>query len=154
MMVENHPGFSMVFVLLNMLPVCYLLYFIDHCLSLWPRSFGHYVAHLFKLICCSIICIYVLTFWVQCYVVWFLNNNYVRFLFTSRCLQKGPCIICIVFLYCFSSSCVPYVASFSGLSIFLNSLTFLLLLRYTASDYPSWYLKTYLITLLLFFFKK
>ena len=104
MMVENHPGFSMVFVLLNMLPVCYLLYFIDHCLSLWPHSFGHYVAHLFKLMCCSIICIYVLTFWVQCYVVWFLNNNYVRFLFTSRCLQKGPCLICFVLSFCFSSS--------------------------------------------------
>ena len=25
---------------------------------------------------------------------------------------------CVVFLFCFSSSCVPYVASFSGLSIF------------------------------------
>ena len=149
MMVENHPGFSMVFVLLNMLPVCYLLYFIDHCLSLCLHSFGHYVAHLFKLMCCSIICIYVVTFWVQCYVVWFLNNNYVRFVLTSRCLLKGPCIICIVFLFCFSSSFVPYVASFSGLSIFLNSLTLVLLLRYTASDYPSWYLKTYLITLLL-----
>ena len=146
-MVENYPGFSIVFVLLNMLPVCYLLYFIDHCLSLWPRSFGHYVAHLFKLMCCSIICINVLTL---CCPLKFLNNNYVRFVCTSKCLQKGPCIICIVFLFCFSSSFVPYVASFSGLSIFLNSLTFLLLLRYTASDYPSWYLKTYLITLYCF----
>jgi hypothetical protein len=25
---------------------------------------------------------------------------------------------CIVFLFCFASCCVPYVASFSGLSIF------------------------------------
>jgi hypothetical protein len=25
---------------------------------------------------------------------------------------------CVVFLFCFSSSCVPYVAGFSGLSIF------------------------------------
>jgi hypothetical protein len=27
---------------------------------------------------------------------------------------------CIVFLFCFSSSCIPYVASFSGLSIFYS----------------------------------
>jgi hypothetical protein len=26
--------------------------------------------------------------------------------------------ICVVFLFCLSSSCVPYVASFSGLSFF------------------------------------
>jgi len=25
---------------------------------------------------------------------------------------------CVMFLFCFSSSCVPYVASFSGLSFF------------------------------------
>ena len=148
MMVEHHPGLSVVFVLLNLLPVWYLLYFINHCLSLWTRSFGHYVAHLFKLMSCSSMCLYVLSS-VLCCPVRFLHNNYVRFVFTSRCLQKGPCFICFVFLFYFSSSCVPYVASFSGLSIFLNPLTFLLLLRYTASDYPSWYLKTYLITLLL-----
>ena len=60
-----------------------------------------------------------------------LNN--VRFVFTSSCLWEGLCLIyiiyvcfgimvsktcCVVFLFCFSSSCVPYVASFSGLSIF------------------------------------
>ena len=53
-------------------------------------------------------------------------------LFTSSCLQEGSCliyIICVclcivvsntyhvVLLVCFSLSCVPYVASFSGLSI-------------------------------------
>jgi len=27
-------------------------------------------------------------------------------------------ICCVVFLFCFSSSCVPFVASFSGFSIF------------------------------------
>jgi len=138
MMVEHHPGLSVVFVLLNLLPVWYLLYFINHCLSLWTRSFGHYVAHLFKLMCCSIICIYVLTFWVQCYVVWFLNNNYVRFVFTSRCLQKGPCIICIVFLFCFSSSWVPYVASFSGLfSTFVSTIYVLTIFFCTFLSYFS-----------------
>jgi hypothetical protein len=27
-------------------------------------------------------------------------------------------IYCVVFLFCLSSSCIPYAASFSGLSIF------------------------------------
>ena len=31
---------------------------------------------------------------------------------------------CVVFLVCFSSSCEPYVASFSGLSIFLLPLRY------------------------------
>jgi hypothetical protein len=30
-------------------------------------------------------------------------------------------IYCVVFLFCFSSSCVPYAARFSGLSFFFNS---------------------------------
>ena len=49
------------------------------------------------------------------------------------CLQKGPCLLwvvcaclrvvvsntyCVVFLLCFSQSCVAYDADFSGLSIF------------------------------------
>ena len=48
-------------------------------------------------------------------------------------VQEGLCLIyvicvclcivmsnkyCVVFLFCLSSSCVPYIASFSGLSIF------------------------------------
>ena len=77
MMVEHHPGLSVVFVLLNLLPVWYLLYFINHCLSLWTRSFGHYVAHLFKLMSCSSMCLYVLSS-VLCCPVRFLHNNYVR----------------------------------------------------------------------------
>ena len=59
--------------------------------------------------------------------------RYVLFVFTSSCLQEGSCLIyvmCVclhivvsntyyvVFLFCFSSSCVPYFASFSGLSFF------------------------------------
>ena len=33
-------------------------------------------------------------------------------------------VCCVVFLFCFSTSCVPYIASFSGMSIFdLCSLT-------------------------------
>jgi len=59
------------------------------------------------------------------------HKKNVRFVFTSSCLLKGSCLIyvicvclcivvyntyCVVFLFCLS--CVPYVASFSGLSIF------------------------------------
>jgi hypothetical protein len=59
--------------------------------------------------------------------------------FTSGCLQVGSCLIyiicfcfrivasntyCVVFFVCFSSSCVPYVASFSGLSILIAPSVF------------------------------
>ena len=62
------------------------------------------------------------------------HKNYVRFVFTSSCLKEGSCLIyvicvclrvmvsntyCVVlFLFCFSSSSVPYVPSFSEISIF------------------------------------
>ena len=56
----------------------------------------------------------------------------VRFVFASNCLQESSSLFynislclrlvvsntyCVVFLLCLSSSCVPYVAGFSGLSI-------------------------------------
>ena len=72
------------------------------------------------------------------------HKNDVRFVFTSSCLLQGSWIsyvicvclrillsttYCVVFLFCFSSSCVPYVASSSGMSIFglplQYSLTFI-----------------------------
>jgi len=90
------------------------------------------VAHLFSLLCCPIMCLYLL-----CSVLWcqlrFQHKNYVRFVFISSCLYEGSCLIyvicvwlrivvsntyCVVFLLCFSSSCVPNVASFSRLSLF------------------------------------
>ena len=58
----------------------------------------------------------------------------VRLSFTSSCLLLCSCLIyvicvcwrvgmsntyCVVFLFCFSSPCVPYVTSFSGLSILI-----------------------------------
>jgi hypothetical protein len=90
------------------------------------------VAHLFSLLYCSIMCLYVL-----CSVLWsqlrLQYKNYVRFVFISSCLYEGSCLIyvicvwlrivvsntyCVVFLLCFSSSCVPNIASFSRLSLF------------------------------------
>ena len=59
------------------------------------------------------------------------HKDDVRFVFTCSCLQGASWIIyiiciclrivvsntyCVVFQFCLSSSCVPYVASFSGLS--------------------------------------
>ena len=73
----------------------------------------------------------------------FRIENEVRFVFTSNCLQKGSFLIyvicvcllmmvsniyCVVFLFSFSSSCVNYVASFSGLSILLLPLRYSLTL--------------------------
>ena len=84
------------------------------------------------LLCCSIMCLCVLSF-----ALWsplrFPHNNDVQFVFTSNCLSEGSCHIyvicvclrivvsntyCVVCLVCFSSSCVHYVASVFGLSIF------------------------------------
>ena len=65
--------------------------------------------------------------------LWFPHKHDVRSVFTSSCLQEGLCLAyvvcvcfrivvsntyCVVFLFCFCSSCVACIASFSGLSIF------------------------------------
>ena len=81
---------------------------------------------------CPIMFLYVLS-----PVLWwplrFPHKNDVRFVFTSGCLWEDSClvyvicvftnsdvhhILCCVFVLFFIRSCVPYVASFSGLSIF------------------------------------
>jgi len=60
------------------------------------------------------------------------DHKTIRFVFTSSCLWAGSCLIydirvclrivvsnkhCVVFLFCLSSFCIPYVVNFSGLSI-------------------------------------
>jgi hypothetical protein len=95
-----------------------------------PRVFGGVrVTHLFVFLCCPIICVSL--------------RSELRFppinVFTSSCLWEDSCLIyvvcvclcivvpntyCVVFLFCFFSSCVPYVFSFSGLSIFFISLRY------------------------------
>ena len=41
------------------------------------------------------------------------------------CLSKMVSITyCVLFLFCFTSACVPYITSFSGLSIFIASSVF------------------------------
>ena len=83
---------------------------------------GVCVAHLFRFfLCCSIMCLYVLSS---------VLLSKLRFPHTKHCsvcpvvCRRGVCLrivmfnaYCVVFLVCFSSSSVPYVASFSGLSI-------------------------------------
>jgi hypothetical protein len=97
-------------------------------------------------LCCPIMCFYVLSS-VLWYLLQFPYKNDFQFVFTSSSLQDSHfiyvicvclCIVvsntdCVVFfvlfffvlctlccfLFCFSSSCVPYVASFSWLSIFV-----------------------------------
>jgi len=99
----------------------------------WPRFFsGHHDAHI--LFCIVLLCIF--TLWVPCwdidvgynfrknrcsvclYLHLFVGRlvSYLRylFLFTYSLIQH---ILCCAFVF-FSSSCVPYVDSFSGLSIF------------------------------------
>ena len=54
-------------------------------------------------------------------------------MFVGSCLICVMCVClcvvmsnrrCVVFLFCFSSSCVPYIASFSGLSILIAPSVF------------------------------
>jgi hypothetical protein len=79
-----------------------------------------------------IICLY-----IHSSMLWYplrCSHKYdVRFVFTSCCLYGGSCLAyvicvcfrivvsntyCIVFLFCFLTSCVPYVPSFSAVPIF------------------------------------
>ena len=80
----------------------------------------------YRFLCCPIKCLYVLN--VCCGVRnGFPHKNDVRFVFTYSCVQEGSCLIyvicvwlrivvsntyCVVFVSCFSSSCVPYVPNF------------------------------------------
>jgi len=76
---------------------------------------------------CSIICLYVLCSELRC-PLRFPRMNDVRFVFNPYLVVEGPMSVClrivvsntycVLYLFCMSSSCVPYVASFSGLSIF------------------------------------
>ena len=65
-------------------------------------------------------------------------KNDVRFVFTSSSLYDDECLYvicvclrlvvsntcCVMFLFCFSLSCVPYVAGFSGLSCLIAPSVF------------------------------
>ena len=104
-----------------------------------PRCFGGVRAtHLFTFLCCPIMWLYVPSsvFWCT----WrFPHKNDVRFDFTSSCLKEGARLIyvicvclrivvsniyCVVFYFCFSSSCVSHVGCFSGLSILISPSVF------------------------------
>ena len=98
---------------------------------------GVRVAHLFSFLFCPIMCLYVLSSVLQC-LLRFPHTKNDMFVFTSSCLQDGSCLIyvfCVrlhivvsntyfvVFLFCFSLSCVPYVARFYIKSHHLRDLT-------------------------------
>jgi len=82
--------------------------------------------------------VFVLLFFVLCDGRWEINERLpfastaVRFVFTPSCFQEGACLIyiicvclrivvsntcCVMFLFCFSLSCVTCVTSFYGLFI-------------------------------------
>ena len=84
-------------------------------------------------------------------------DSKIGFVFISSCLWEGAClinVICVclyvmvsityrvVFLFCFSSSCVPYAANFSGLYFFYYPFSilyrlFMVLCKCQCSPYPS-----------------
>ena len=74
-------------------------------------------------------CLYLLRSEFRVVKLRFPHKHDVRFMFTSSCLWEGSCLIYVVcvclrlvvfdsVVLCFSSYCVPSVASFFGLSIF------------------------------------
>ena len=67
-------------------------------------------------LCYPIMCLYVLSSVLWC-PLRIQHKNYVPFFIcvSLRIVVSNTC--CVMFMFCFSSSCVPYVASFSGLSI-------------------------------------
>jgi len=121
--------------------------------STWvqPRFFGGVrVAHLFSFLCCPIMCLYAMSA-VLWFPLRFPHKNEVLFVLTSSCLRDGTCLVwvicvclcivvsttyCVVFLFYFSSSCVPGVASFSGLPFFWLPLEYsITFIYYTYQHY-------------------
>jgi hypothetical protein len=94
-------------------------------------------------------CVFVLFFLVLCAVCCSLIPFYILCsgsIYTYLCTKYSytcmlyQCIVvsntyCVVFLFCFSWSCVPYVASFSGLSIFDCPLCLNTIIQYWYSIY-------------------
>ena len=78
--------------------VCFLFFFLCG-----PPCF-------FSGLCCHIMCLYVLSSVLCCWLR-FPHKSNVRFVFISSCLVVSN-TYCVVFLCCFSSFCVPYVSSF------------------------------------------
>jgi hypothetical protein len=125
-------------------PLCEIkvMTFIIHCVSpcLSPNTKVTYQCQcfglLFKLLFYTVFWGPIMCHYVLSSVLWcplrFPHKNDVRFVFAPSCLHEGSYLIYVlVFVWvewcpthivlcfcCFSSSCVPYVASFSGLSIF------------------------------------
>ena len=81
----------------------------------------------------TVVCVFAFCSCVLRCLLRFPNGKNVRFVFTSSGLYKDSCLMyaicvclhivvsntyCGVFLCCFSWFCVPYIASFSALSIF------------------------------------
>ena len=80
---------------------------IEH-LSSPPVFGGVRVAHLSSVLCCHIMCLYVLSSVLCCWLR-FPHKSNVRFVFISSCLVVSN-TYCVVFLFCYSSSCITYVS--------------------------------------------
>ena len=74
--------------------------------------------------------VFVYVWWCPTHVVLCFCFVFLRLVYPMLPVSLG----CVVFLFCFSSSCVPYVASYSELSFFLlphrYSLTFIYRISY------------------------
>jgi len=85
------------------------------------------VPHLFRFLCCPITCPSVVSSVLWCPIRFPQQQQNLCLYLKLSCLIYVICVClrkvvsntyCVVFLFCFSSSCVPYVVSFSELSMF------------------------------------
>ena len=102
-------------------------------ITLNERSLTYCIAIKYCVTLITVLCVF--AFWsclLRC-PLRFPNGNNVRFVLTSSGLYEDSCLMyvicvclrivmsniyCVVCLFCFSLSCVPYIVSFSGVSIF------------------------------------
>ena len=116
---------------------------------------------IFLFFCAVLLCVF--TFSVPC---WYVHYDFcITTMFGSSlppCLYETSCLIyvicgfylrivvsktyCVVFLFCLSSSCVPYIASFSGLSFLIAPSVFSNVYLSVSLDCPFWLPLRYSLT--------
>ena len=103
---SREPEFASSFLVVSVLLIFSVFRVVLSCVfTFWVPCDLCLLAHLFSFSCCPIMRLYVLS------SMWFV--------FCLLIEVFNPITYCVVFFFCFSSSCVPYVASFSGLFFFV-----------------------------------
>jgi hypothetical protein len=106
-----------------------------------PRLFGGGpCAHLFSYLCCTITCLYALSFVLWCSLR-FQHKNDVGLVLTSSCLYEGSClinVICVCLRIVMSSTCCVLFVVCILCFQFLWIVHFWVLLRYSLTFICQW----------------